>query len=195
MSDQQTTWKNRIIGESMEAPDQLLANPFNWRIHSNLQKDALKGVLKEVGWVQRVIKNKTTGHIVDGHARVIIAMEEDEPEVPVLLVELTEDEEKKILAVLDPIGGMAGMDAQALHDLLQDVESEEKALATLLENLESDAAAELGIDDPELPPSGDAETNDPSEDWGIIVELNSEQEQVELLTRLMEEGYTCKALM
>jgi hypothetical protein len=26
-------WRNRIIGHGEEAPDQLLANPRNWRIH------------------------------------------------------------------------------------------------------------------------------------------------------------------
>ena len=26
-------WRNRIIGTGEEAPDQLLANPANWRIH------------------------------------------------------------------------------------------------------------------------------------------------------------------
>ncbi len=26
-------WRNRITGSGEEAPDQLLANPANWRIH------------------------------------------------------------------------------------------------------------------------------------------------------------------
>jgi len=28
-----TGWRNRITGSGEEAPDQLLANPANWRIH------------------------------------------------------------------------------------------------------------------------------------------------------------------
>ncbi len=27
------SWENRIIGSGTENPDQLLANPSNWRIH------------------------------------------------------------------------------------------------------------------------------------------------------------------
>jgi hypothetical protein len=27
------TWRNRILGSGEEAPDQLAANPRNWRIH------------------------------------------------------------------------------------------------------------------------------------------------------------------
>src|SRR5690606_4570024 len=57
-------WQNRIVGSGEEAPDQLLANPANWRIHPQAQQDALAGVLSEVGWVQQVIVNQRTG-VVD----------------------------------------------------------------------------------------------------------------------------------
>jgi len=30
-----TPWRNRIVGTGEEAPDQLLANPQNWRTHPN----------------------------------------------------------------------------------------------------------------------------------------------------------------
>ena len=59
--------KNRIIGSGEEQLDQIMFNPRNWRIHPLSQQDALKGVLEEVGWVQEVIINKRTGHLVDGH--------------------------------------------------------------------------------------------------------------------------------
>ena len=48
-----TTWRNRITGSGEEAPDQLLANPANWRIHPKAQQDALAGAIDAVGWVQR----------------------------------------------------------------------------------------------------------------------------------------------
>lgn len=97
--------RSRIVGEGVEAPDQLLANPLNWRTHPKEQVDALEGLLRDVGWVQRVIVNRTTGHIVDGHARVELALRRSEATVPVLYVELTEAEERLVLAALDPIGG------------------------------------------------------------------------------------------
>ena len=67
-------WRNRIAGSGEESPDQLLANPRNFRRHPKHQQDALRGVLAEVGWVQDVIVNRTTGHLVDGHLRVELAM-------------------------------------------------------------------------------------------------------------------------
>jgi len=67
-------WSNRIVGEGQESPEQLLANPENYRRHPKEQIEALEGVLDEVGWVQRIIVNKATGHLIDGHARVELAM-------------------------------------------------------------------------------------------------------------------------
>jgi ParB-like chromosome segregation protein Spo0J len=75
-------WQSRITGEGEEAPDQLLANPSNWRVHTHEQERALATVLDEVGWVQRVIVNRTTGHVVDGHLRVAMAISRGAPSVP-----------------------------------------------------------------------------------------------------------------
>jgi hypothetical protein len=66
-----TAWRNRITGAGEEAPDQLLANPRNWRLHPRNQQAALAGSL-DAGrrWVQQVMVNRQTGFVVDGHARV-----------------------------------------------------------------------------------------------------------------------------
>jgi hypothetical protein len=69
---------------SEEAPDQLFANPANWRIHPKAQQDALAGALDQVGWVQQVPVNRRTGFVVDGHAWVALALTRGEATVPVL---------------------------------------------------------------------------------------------------------------
>jgi hypothetical protein len=71
MSD---AWRSRIVGTGTEDPTQLVANPRNWRIHPEGQQDALGSVLDEVGWVGQVLVNRTTGHVVDGHLRVELAL-------------------------------------------------------------------------------------------------------------------------
>ncbi|MBK5239519.1 MAG: hypothetical protein JJE28_10500, partial [Actinomycetales bacterium] len=96
-------WQNRIIGEGEEAPDQLMANAKNWRIHPKAQQDALAGVLNEVGWVQRVIVNQRNQALIDGHLRVSLALQRNEPTIPVTYVDLDEAEEALILATLDPL--------------------------------------------------------------------------------------------
>ena len=107
-----TRWQNRIVGEDMVDADQLLANPTNWRIHPKHQQEALAGVLDNVGWVQRVIVNQRSGHVIDGHLRASLAISRGE-QVPVIYVDVDEDEERLILATLDPLAGMA---FHKLHD-------------------------------------------------------------------------------
>src|SRR5690606_15210341 len=99
-------WRSRIVGHGEEDPDQLLANPRNWRLHPKEQQRALGAALGDIGWVQSVIVNQRTGHLVDGHLRVELALSRDEPSVPVVYVDLSADEEAIVLATLDPIGAM-----------------------------------------------------------------------------------------
>jgi ParB-like chromosome segregation protein Spo0J len=131
------TWANRIVGSGEEAPEQLLANPKNWRIHPKQQQDALEGLLNEVGWIQQTVVNKRTGFMVDGHLRVTLALRRNEPTVPVLYVDLSEDEENKVLAALDPITGLAVMDQEQLRSLLSGIETAQDGLQTLYSDLAS----------------------------------------------------------
>jgi len=131
----ETGWRNRIVGHGEEAPDQLLANPANWRTHPREQQRALSGALSEVGWVQQVMVNRTTGHVVDGHLRVELALSRHEPSVPVLYVDLSAEEEHLVLASLDPIGALATAEKDALAALLAELSPTDDALATLLAEL------------------------------------------------------------
>ena len=128
-------WRSRIVGHDNVDPTQLLANPRNWRIHPARQRDALRGSLDEVGWVTGILVNTTTGHVVDGHARVEEAISREEATVPITYVELTEEEERTVLAVLDPIGALASPDRERLQDLLGEVTVDSEGLRRLLENL------------------------------------------------------------
>lgn len=146
--------KSRIVGEGDVSPKQLLANPLNWRKHPKAQADALEGMLRSVGWVQRVIVNRTTGHVVDGHLRVELALRRGEPSVPVLYVELTEAEERIVLAAIDPIGGLAETDQGLLDQLLDGLASGDDDLDAFLDSLRSDGQTEPdeGLTDPDDAP-------------------------------------------
>lgn len=132
--DKPGRWRNRIVGEDEVLGDQLLASPKNWRIHPKHQQDALSGVLAEVGWVQRVIVNQRSGHVVDGHLRAALAISNGSL-VPVTYVDLSEEEEALILATFDPLGALAGTDAAAFDVLVRAVEPADAALAALLGDL------------------------------------------------------------
>ena len=113
--------KNRIVGTGEERPDQLLANPMNWRIHPEVQQDELEKILETVGWVQRVLVNRRTGHLVDGHLRVQLALKRDEETVPVQYIDISPAEERLMLAVYDPLGALAVRDEEKLTELRDEV--------------------------------------------------------------------------
>lgn len=127
--------RNRIVAHALVRAEDLQAHPLNFRRHGEAQRAALSGSLTEIGWVKSVIVNRTTGRIIDGHARVEEAARKKEP-VPVDYVDLSEAEERLALATLDPIGEMATVDDGALAELLQDVETQDRGLRDLLLSLE-----------------------------------------------------------
>lgn len=129
------TWQNRIVGAGEEAPDQLLAHPANWRIHPQAQQEALKTILDTVGYVVPVLVNQRTGHVVDGHLRVALAISKGQPTIPVNYVDLTPEEEALVLATLDPLGSMAATDREQLSVLVTSLELEDAGLKELLGRL------------------------------------------------------------
>ena len=158
MSSNGTTaaWRNRIVGHGAEAPDQLLANPRNWRVHPKDQQRALAGALDEVGWVQQVLVNRTTGHLVDGHLRVELAITRGEPSVPVTYLDLTEEEELLVLATLDPLAAMANAEKDVLATLLAELTTGDEALRAMLDDLARESHIDLtreGLTEPDEAPA------------------------------------------
>lgn len=128
MSVKQPPIQSRIVGHGTADPAALVANPRNWRTHPPEQLAALTGELDRVGWVQSVIVNRTTGHLVDGHLRVKVAADRGDPSIPVVYVELSLEEEARVLVALDPLGSMAGTNDALLQDLMDDVDLENQEL-------------------------------------------------------------------
>jgi DNA modification methylase len=79
--------------------------------------------------------NVRTGNLVDGHARLEQALLRREPTIPVTFVDLSPDEERLVIATLDPIGAMATIDSAALDELLATLAPDNEALAGLLDDL------------------------------------------------------------
>lgn len=113
-------------------PRDLADNPANWRKHPSSQTKALKDVVAEVGFAGALLYNEATGRLIDGHARKALFKGK---KVPVLIGSWTEEQERKILATLDPLSAMAQPDQDKLLELLQSVEFSSKAVNDLLEAL------------------------------------------------------------
>jgi DNA modification methylase len=154
-------WRNRIVGHGNVPPAELTPNPRNWRTHPQEQQRALAGALTEVGWVTEVIVNRSTGRVVDGHLRIELALDRHEPSVPVTYVELSEDEERLVLASLDPIGAMADAEALALESLLLGLAPADADLRRFLDELSDAHGIETvrgGLVDPDDVPELPAES-------------------------------------
>lgn len=145
--------KNAIVGHGEEPPDALLANPFNYRQHPPWQRAALLAQMREVGWIQRVIVNQRSGHLIDGHLRVELALARGEPAVPVLYVDLDDAQERLALATLDPLSALAEPDQGMLNELLAGLPAyDDPDLAALLADL---AGAQALDEEPEPDPRDD----------------------------------------
>ena len=145
-------WKNRIIENGVLPADQYNPHELNARRHPDEQRAALVGSLNAVGWVAPVIISAKSGKILDGHARVEEALARDpSTPVPYAKVNVTEQEERTILATFDPITAMATYEKQTLDALLREVETGEAALQSLL----ADLAKQQGLYEEVIPTQGD----------------------------------------
>jgi hypothetical protein len=136
----------------------LRPSPKNWRTHPKGQLDALRGVLADIGFAGACLARELpdgTLELIDGHARAETVP--GDTEVPVLVLDVTEAEADTLLATFDPIGAMAGADADKLDALLRGVQTGNEAVAALLEATAVDAGAMPNVGAADLPtlPTGD----------------------------------------
>jgi DNA modification methylase len=116
----------------------LVPNPRNWRCHPKAQVAALKALLSEVGYADAlIVRELEDGHlmIIDGHLRA-----DTTPEmlVPVLVLDVNEEEADKILLTLDPLASMAQTDAQRIKELIENVSTDDQAIENLIKHTAGD---------------------------------------------------------
>ena len=181
-----TRFKNRIVGSGEEQLDQIMFNPRNWRIHPLGQQNALRGVLEEVGWVQQVIVNRQTGNLIDGHLRCQLAAREGEEKIPVLYVDVSEEEEAIILSTLDPIGAMAATDKSKLDDLLRSIRAEDEDVLNLLDEL-AEKAKTYEFDESDLVDAFSSEIKSMSEVSAVTLTMPNDDAE-ELREAIREHG-------
>jgi len=102
--------RDRIVEFRRVPPTELRPNPKNWRTHPKHQRDALKGLLAEVGIADAVLAYDPGDGgglmLIDGHLRVeeLAGMEE----VPVLVLDVNEHEADKLLALSTRLARLPG---------------------------------------------------------------------------------------
>lgn len=165
-------FKSKIVGTAEVDPNDLVENPANWRQHPLTQRRALDKVLRSIGWVDSVKVNVNTGRMVDGHLRVDVAKENKETAVPVVYLDLTEEEEKLMLATLDPIGALADTNQEMFQKLVSELKSADDIIAETATSAELSSILleiEEGKTDPYKEWTGMPEYTDPGHYMKIIV--------------------------
>jgi hypothetical protein len=167
---------------------ELRPHPRNWRTHPQAQRDALRGVLAEIGYADALLARELADgslQLVDGHLRAELS---PDATVPVLVLDVNEEEALKLLATLDPLAAMAGADAQMLAGLVADIETENESLRAVLDELAAENP--LGSDDATRP-LDDAILR---ATFQVVVECQDEIEQRAVYERMTAEGFKCKVL-
>jgi len=169
---------------------QLRPHPKNWRTHPAAQQDALRGLLAEIGYADALLARELVDgslELIDGHLRAEIT---PDVEVPVLVLDLDEKEAAKLLALHDPLAGLAEPDGDALADLLEHVETENQAVQAVLDQILSLSAKAWESESQDKPPS---EVEVP-ESFQVVIECKDEAEQRALYERFTAEGLSCRLL-
>ncbi len=169
----------------------LKPNPRNWRLHPQAQQDALRGVLAEVGYADALLARELadgTLMLIDGHLRA-----ETTPDavVPVLVLDVDEQEADKILLTHDPLAAMATVQDENLQSLLAEVQTENAAVEKLLEELSQSAPGSAGGSSPQLDQLPEVPI---PESYQVVVECRDETDQRTIFERMRAQGYRCRVL-
>ena len=140
--------RDRIVDFRRVPAGDLAVNSRNFRTHPEAQREALRGLLKEVGIADALLayhSERDGGRLtlIDGELR-----KTDNPDAlwPVLITDLNDAEADLMLSTLDPLSAMAGTDAGKLDALLHDVTTDDAAVQEMLSKL----AEESGIIPPDV---------------------------------------------
>lgn len=162
----------------------LRPHPANWRTHPPAQRDALRGVLAEIGYAAALLARELPDgslELIDGHLR---AETTPDAEVPVLVLDVTSAEAALLLAVFDPLSALAGADRDAAARLAADVQTDNSALRSLLD--------EIRRAPPGLESGGEGSELSLAETYQVIVTCRDEDDQRAVYERLTAEGYACR---
>lgn len=148
-----TDWRDRIVEVKRMRVRDIAAHGMNPKRHPTGQKDAMRGMLNEVGKadVLRAYRDESGSlKLWDGHLRQGLDLDQ---EWWVAITDLTEAEAKLMLVAFDPIAALAEQDTEKLEELLRDVNVGDAALQQMLATMAEDA----GIVPPNFEPTQESD--------------------------------------
>ncbi|MFN0054236.1 MAG: hypothetical protein ACKV0T_18830 [Planctomycetales bacterium] len=191
-------FRNRVRELRHIPAGELLPHPRNWRIHPPRQRALLSAAMEEIGCADALLGRETADGrvmLIDGHLRTELAPHET---LPVLILDVTEDEADKLLATLDPLAAMAETGVERLNELLAGIQTDSAPFQELLKAAAEAASADRlsAEESTESPPSpGALAPQSLAEEYSILITCQDEQQQLDLLERFSQEGLSCRAFV
>lgn len=140
----------------------LIPDERNYRMHPPEQRSALQTVLEEVGIADALLVREDADgqlRIIDGHLRSDML----DQDVPVLVLDVDENEAGVILGTLDPLAAMATRDDVKLRELIESLSTGDD-VTKLLAQLEGPRPKEL-LGDPDGIPEDVEPRTEPGDLW------------------------------
>lgn len=191
--------RNRIVRHIRMRAGDLVPHELNPRRHPNAQREALADLYDEVGFARSLLAYPLPDgrlKLIDGHLRRDLT---PDLEVDVEVLDVDDEEARKLLLSLDPLVQLAHTDEATLQQLRDLTCSASDALNNLWSSI---GAAQTTVDQTleqarQARPSelNAAGAQDPAEQFLILIECSDEDSQRELLTRFQAEGLICRALV
>jgi hypothetical protein len=125
--------RNRVVELRTVKARTLRKNPKNNSVHSAAQRETMRGVLQDVGYVAALVARELpdgTLELVDGELR---SDETPDAEVPVVIVDLNDAEVDTVLATFNPLAQMVQRDQDKTKALLERVDSSNAHVRALLD--------------------------------------------------------------
>jgi hypothetical protein len=113
------TIRNRIKGHRRVRAGDLVPHEWNYRLHPDGQREALRALYAEVGFARSLLAYELPDgrlKLIDGHLRREI---DPDMEVEVEVLDVSEEEARELLLSIDPLVGLAQMQQQ-LYDRLRE---------------------------------------------------------------------------
>src|SRR5436190_1409171 len=186
--------RNRITKHVRVRAGDLLPHEHNARLHPDAQRRALLDLYAEVGFARSLLAYELPDgrlKLIDGHLRQRL---DPDMIVDVEVLDVSDDEARKLLLSIDPLAALADYDQARLDELRELTRTDSDALANLWRSIgsaaeESEEAMErTRRKEPELPAAVRPQ-------YFVLVECADEAAQVALLERFQGEGLTCRALL
>ena len=147
--------------------------------------------IEHTGWFGALLVQRSTGHVVAGNHRLAALRQSDATDAPVIWLDVDDVTARRILLADNRLAQLATWDEDGLRSILADLAERGQA-----EHIGWDQDVLDALLTPVPGPALDTGAKLDIELMYIVeVTCRDEQTQARLLSRLEEEGYTCRLLM